>query len=214
LVAASLAAACAPRGTHAELAVARADYIRARSDPAVQQKAPAALDEARRMLERAEAMWERDGAPAEIAHLSYLVQKDVEIARALADYEQARAEIEAATRLLNAQRVGGEAALYSASAVTPVDVIVRSASRGVVGGTLVNRSTKPIRDVDLMVNYQWLWRNETHPGDVSPGRTEYFRIAEPIPPQGSVDFTYRPDVPLPARNDGRFETSVQVVGFR
>jgi len=34
-----------------------------------------------------------------------------------------------------------------------------------------------------------------------------------LPPGGTVEFSYRPEPPLPGRDDGRFETTVDVVGW-
>ena len=47
----------------------------------------------------------------------------------------------------------------------------------------------------------------------SPGRTAVYTVPGEIPPGGQLPFTYRPDTPLPQRTDGRFETSVSVVGL-
>lgn len=85
--------------------------------------------------------------------------------------------------------------------------------KGELSGTLVNRSPRPIRDVELLVNHVWLWQNERHPGEDNPGRSDYYTVHREIPPNGSVTFTYRPTPPLPQRADGRFDTSVQIVGL-
>ena len=84
---------------------------------------------------------------------------------------------------------------------------------GVVHGVLVNRSNKTLRDVRLLFRHTWLWKNEMKPGDDSPGRVDYYTVRSELPPGGTVEFTYRPQPPLPDRDDGRFETSVEVVGW-
>jgi hypothetical protein len=81
-----------------------------------------------------------------------------------------------------------------------------------VSGTVVNRSDKPVRDVQLLIRYAWLWNNEFKPGKDSPGRADYETIRGEIPPGASKQFTYRPDPPLEHRRDGRFEPSVDVAG--
>lgn len=90
---------------------------------------------------------------------------------------------------------------------------VQARDDGVVTGVLVNRSTRLVRDVRLLVRHSWLWSHEFSPGEDSPGRVAYHVVPADIPPAGSVEFRYRPDPPLPDRSDGRFETSVEVVGL-
>lgn len=94
-------------------------------------------------------------------------------------------------------------------------VVVRDVSTraGVVSGVLANRSRKLLRDVRLLFHHTWLWKNEMHPGEDSPGRVDYYTVKSELPPGETVDFTYRPEPPLPDRDDGHFETSVEVVGW-
>jgi hypothetical protein len=81
-----------------------------------------------------------------------------------------------------------------------------------VSGTIVNNSGKPVRDVQLLIKYNWFWNDERRPGTDSPGRAVYQTVPGEIAPGQSRQFTYRPDEPLPHRSDGRFEPSVQVAG--
>lgn len=97
-----------------------------------------------------------------------------------------------------------------ASAVRVSDVQARD---GVVTGRLVNASRTPIRNVELLIAHTWLWNNERHPGTDSPGRTDLYTFSGEIPPQAQMPFTYNVSPPLPQRDDGRFQTDVQVVGF-
>jgi len=119
---------------------------------------------------------------------------------------------------------------WAASAATPVTIngerIVppsRLAERvtvrdvrthdGEVSAVVVNTSDRPLRDVQLLISFQWLWDNEVHPGEGGPGRAVFYTIPQEIPPGGQVPFTYRPDVPLSERPDGRYMTTVSVAGF-
>jgi len=215
---------CAPRGAHPELMAARLDYARAQSDPAVRQAAAVPLHEADRILRGAEEVWEDGGKSSEVGHLASLARSQIQVAYSMAAYDKARLELESrreadarAQQLAVDQelrRAAAEPTLHSPEAWrAPVDVRVHTSHDGTVGGTLINKSPHPIADVLVMVNHEWLWSNEFKPGTESPGRTEYFRVTEPIPPGGSVNFTHRPTVPLPYRNDGRFETSLEVVAF-
>jgi hypothetical protein len=94
-------------------------------------------------------------------------------------------------------------------------VIVRNvtAEDSTVSGVIVNKSGRPLRNVELLIHYGWLWDNEFSPGDDDPGWAAYYTLPEEIPPGGSVPFTYRSELPLPRRADGRFMPSVEVVGF-
>ena len=95
-------------------------------------------------------------------------------------------------------------------------VVVRDVAatpQGAVASTLVNHSGKELRDVRLLIHHTWLWKNETKPGDDSPGRVDYYTVRSRLPPNGEVEFKYRPEPPLPDRDDGHFETTVDVVGW-
>ena len=70
-----------------------------------------------------------------------------------------------------------------------------------------------MRDVQLLISYQWLWENETHPGEGGPGRAVFYTVNQEIPPGGQVPFAYRPEAPLSERSDGRYTTNVSVAGF-
>lgn len=100
----------------------------------------------------------------------------------------------------------------SAEASQDIAVIDAQSHDGVVSGTIINRSSEPVRDVELLIDHVWLWNNERHPGEASPGRTDFVTVRGEIPPGGSRPFTYE-GVPLPNRSDGRFETQVQVTQF-
>jgi len=84
---------------------------------------------------------------------------------------------------------------------------------GVVSGVVTSTSGKALHDVQLLIRYDWLWRNEFRPGEDSPSRSVYYTVPGDIPPGGQTKFTYRADPPLPERSDGHFNTSVEVVGF-
>jgi len=95
------------------------------------------------------------------------------------------------------------------------DVLVRDvrAEDGAVSGVVVNNTGHEIQNVKLLVRHDWLWANEFSPGQDNPGRAIVHTVEENIPPGGQVPFTYHPESPLPQRSDGRFQTSVVVVGY-
>jgi hypothetical protein len=82
-----------------------------------------------------------------------------------------------------------------------------------VTGTLVNHSSRTLRDVELLIRHEWLWKDEQHPGAESPSTAAYHTVHEELPPNGSVHFTYSASWPPTQRTDGHFDTSVQVIGF-
>lgn len=80
-----------------ELADARVAYARAQADPSVAEHASEALAHAKGALLRAERAADEGASPEETAHLAYLVERHVEIARADARQRIAEQEIEALT---------------------------------------------------------------------------------------------------------------------
>ena len=82
-----------------------------------------------------------------------------------------------------------------------------------VSGVLTNTSAHAVRDVQLQITYTWLWKDERHPGTDNPGRTDLYTVPGEITAGGSHPFSYRPQAPLPTRQDGHFEASASVVGF-
>jgi len=84
---------CAPLHNGA-LEQARTSYLQAQHDPDIVTYAPGRLHEAETTLHQAEGTWERTHDPQEVAHLSYLTEQKVEIARATAREKRTESEIE------------------------------------------------------------------------------------------------------------------------
>ena len=82
-----------------------------------------------------------------------------------------------------------------------------------VTGVIVNNTQHTIRDIELLIEYHWLWANEFKPGMDSPGRVANVRIDRALSPGESTTFRYVPNPPLPNRQDGRFNPEVAVAGF-
>jgi hypothetical protein len=83
----------------------------------------------------------------------------------------------------------------------------------VVTGTVVNLSHRGLRDVRLLIRHAWLWRDERNPGYDNPGRTDTYVVPGEIPAGGTYALNYVIEPPLPERTDGRFVTTVEIVGF-
>ena len=80
-----------------------------------------------------------------------------------------------------------------------------SAQEGAVSGDIRNNSSNTVRDVQFLIRYEWLWKNEFHPGKDDPGRSVYYDVAGEIPPGGTARFQYTPNPPLPKRTDKAVE---------
>ena len=90
-----------------------------------------------------------------------------------------------------------------------VDVRNVSQSDGTVTGTVVNRSSHPIRNVRLRVDYLWLWNDEMHPGNDQYSRVDTYTLPGEIAPGESRTFTYAPSDPPTPGPRGRFTAVVQ-----
>jgi hypothetical protein len=95
------------------------------------------------------------------------------------------------------------------------DVIVQDvqASLDSVRGRTVNPKAAELRDIRMLVTHTFHWADEMHPGEDNPSRSDIFTIPGPIPPRGSISFEEKLVPPLPARADGHFVTSVEILGF-
>ena len=91
LLAGTVVAGCAAKRSPA-LEQARAAYAQAQSDPQITGNAAVALHEAESSLRRAEKSWENNKDEKEAAHLAYVIEKQVDTARALAEQKKAQAE--------------------------------------------------------------------------------------------------------------------------
>lgn len=84
---------------------------------------------------------------------------------------------------------------------------------GDVQGRVVNETSDQLENVRLLVSDQFLWRNERHPGPESPSEAHAVTVPGPIPPHGSVAFSFRRPSELPDRSDGQFVTDVSAVAL-
>src|SRR5688572_6583530 len=115
------------------------------------------------------------------------------------------------------------AGLYSASADTVLSS--QDASRALsfekldvnptkISGVIANKTPHTIKDVELMIQYHWLWKDERNPGHDSPGRTVIIPLnGQQLEPGESQPFSYTPLFALPSRDDGYFIPEVDVAAF-
>ena len=118
--------------------------------------------------------------------------------------------------------VAALAALLLASPARPAEVGVAAEAvfvrdlqvgPGGIRGSLRSTTDAELRDVRLLVTHSFLWSREQSPGELSPGRSEVYLIPGPIPPFGIIEFDEPLVPPLPARSDGRFESSASILGY-
>jgi hypothetical protein len=104
--------------------------------------------------------------------------------------------------------------VFVSSTEVAKDVMVTNVQshNGTISGVITNRSSEPVRNVQLLVDHVWYWKNEFRPGRSSPGRSEFHTVTGEIPPGGSMPFTFQSE-PLPQRADGHFEAKVRVTRF-
>jgi len=114
---------------------------------------------------------------------------------------------------VSAETVPEIVVLGSEQATEEVQVRDVRVEDGVVSGVVTNNTGNELRDVRLLIRYDWLWKKEFSPGHDSPGRAIVYFVQEDIPPNGQAPFTYHPESPLQQRPDGRFLTSVVVLRY-
>lgn len=90
---------------------------------------------------------------------------------------------------------------------------VEFGSGGSVSGMVVNRSADVLREVQLLVRYDWQWKNEREPGEDSPARSTYVTVSGDVPALGTLPFHFAPAPPLPERDDGHFTPSIEVARY-
>lgn len=83
---------------------------------------------------------------------------------------------------------------------------------GKLYGKVVNKSTRPIEDVNLLIRHIWLWDDEYDPGRDIYSTSTYLPVDGEIPAGGTKEFVYAPS--LPEISGGHFETKIIVGGFR
>ena len=83
-----------------------------------------------------------------------------------------------------------------------------------ISGMIANKTPHTIKDVQLMIQYHWLWNDERNPGHDSPGRTVIIPLNGPqLEPGESQPFSYTPQFSLTSRDDGYFMPEVDVAAF-
>ena len=82
-----------------------------------------------------------------------------------------------------------------------------------ISGVITNNTPHTVRDIELLVQYHWLWQNERDPGQNPPGRSVTVKLDGDLRPGGSLPFDFKPSTSLPVRSDGRFMPEVDIAAF-
>jgi hypothetical protein len=82
-----------------------------------------------------------------------------------------------------------------------------------ISGEITNRSRHPLRNVELLVQYHWLWNNEFKPGDEPQGKAVYVTVEKELAPGESAKFSVPVEVPSGAHANGYYATEVTLSGF-
>jgi hypothetical protein len=115
--------------------------------------------------------------------------------------------------ILSQGSANGQTVLAPQEAGKLVQIRDLSATPSLVTGVVVNNTPHIIRDVQLLIQYHWLWSNEFKPGPVSPGRVVAIKVDKELNPGESAAFRYSPDPPLSQQQDGQYNTEVGIAGF-
>jgi hypothetical protein len=108
---------------------------------------------------------------------------------------------------------GAETVLSSQEASNALSFEKLDVNPSKISGVIANKTPHAIKDVQLMIQYHWLWKNERDPGRDSPGRTVIIPLNEQLEPGESHPFSYTPQFSLSSRNDGYFMPEVDVAAF-
>ena len=122
------------------------------------------------------------------------------------------AALAALTISLNTAAVRAQTLLTAEEAAKSVAIENLNVSASSVSGVVANRSPHTIRDVEVRVQYHWLWQNEFNPGTDSPGQTAIVRLENELKPGQSMPFRHAL-TQVADRKDGRFAPEAQVAAF-
>ncbi len=107
----------------------------------------------------------------------------------------------------------GQTVLDSNQAARTVEVRNINVNENVVTGEVINKSPHLLQNVELLLQFHWLWKNEMHPQENSLGRSVFLTLDRNIRPGESAAFTFKPEPQLPARPDGHYMAEVSLAGF-
>jgi len=84
---------------------------------------------------------------------------------------------------------------------------------GAIEGTLRNNTGRKIGDVEVLVEYAWIWARDFDHGDDDPGWSTTYTLPVELIPGASIPVNIAPLRPLAERDDGHFLITAKVIGF-
>ncbi len=94
-----------------------------------------------------------------------------------------------------------------------VSLAIEVTADGAIEGTLSNNTGRRIGDVEVLVEYAWIWARNSNVPDATPGWSTTYTLPVELTPGESVPMNLAPLHPLPDRDDGHFLISAKVVGY-
>lgn len=94
-----------------------------------------------------------------------------------------------------------------------VSLAIEVTEDGAIAGTMRNNTERRIGDVEVLVEYAWIWARNSNVPDDTPGWSTTYTLPVELTPGESVPMNLAPLHPLPERDDGHFLISAKVVGY-
>jgi hypothetical protein len=108
---------------------------------------------------------------------------------------------------------GAENAVNAERAAEIVEIRNLQQQGNTISGEVVNKSRRALRNIELLVQYHWLWNNEFKPGDEPPGKAIFVTLDKELAPGASANFSLPVEVSSGQRADGYYATEVTLAGF-
>lgn len=84
---------------------------------------------------------------------------------------------------------------------------------GGIEATLRNNTGRKIGNVEVLVEYAWIWMRDFNHGDDGPGYSTKHTLPVELAPGASMPLNITPLHPLAERDDGHFMISAKVIGY-
>lgn len=84
---------------------------------------------------------------------------------------------------------------------------------GTIEATLRNNTGRKVGDVEVLVEYAWIWTNDFNHADDDPGYSTKHTLPVELAPGASMPVNITPLHRLAERDDGRYLISAKVVGY-
>jgi hypothetical protein len=94
-----------------------------------------------------------------------------------------------------------------------VEVRNVSVKGNITSGEVINKSQHAISNIEVLIQYHWLWKNEFKPDDESRGKAIFVALDKELRPGESATFAVPVDMPAASRDDGYYMTVLTLAGF-